>query len=95
MAYVQDADGEGARRITFLYKMTRGACSKSLGTNAAALAGVADHVTAQARVPSGHEEFRPCRFAHRQAKLCKTYVVIFILKTVGVGTALCAQLRAN
>ncbi|CAH2095409.1 unnamed protein product [Euphydryas editha] len=77
MACMVETEGEGEgegevpeESITFLYKLTRGACPKSYGFNAARLAGVPRDVTARARLVSRRLELEAaCARAARD--LCK------------------------
>jgi len=53
---VEDADDANEECVTFLYKLTQGACPKSYGFYAATLAGIPSSVTSMARAKAARLE---------------------------------------
>lgn len=71
----ESAEGEGEgevpeESITFLYKLSAGACPKSYGFNAARLAGVPRDVIARARVIARRIELEATR-VRAAREICK------------------------
>ncbi|XP_043720613.1 DNA mismatch repair protein MSH6 [Telopea speciosissima] len=65
----QVGKGVGVEEVTFLYRLTPGACPKSYGVNVARLAGLPDPVLQKAAVMS--IEFEATYGKHRQESECK------------------------
>ncbi|XP_033224554.1 probable DNA mismatch repair protein Msh6 isoform X2 [Belonocnema kinseyi] len=73
MACMVETEGEEAvsqETVTFLYKLSKGACSKSYGFNAARLAGVPSYITQKAHEVAQQLE-RETNLRHIFASLCK------------------------
>ncbi|XP_042476035.1 DNA mismatch repair protein MSH6 [Macadamia integrifolia] len=65
----QVGKGVGVEEVTFLYRLTPGACPKSYGVNVARLAGLPDPLLQKAAVMS--REFEAIYGKHRQESECK------------------------
>jgi DNA mismatch repair protein MSH6 len=52
----KEGEGQGEEEVTFLYKLAKGACPKSYGTNVARLAGLPERVIKRAAAISRERE---------------------------------------
>ncbi|KAG9457908.1 hypothetical protein H6P81_002416 [Aristolochia fimbriata] len=70
----------GIEKVTFLYRLTPGACPKSYGVNVAHLAGLPDSVVRKAAHKSSEFESNYGKFGHRFASLDLATVVQEVLR---------------